>query len=330
MLSTHHPSLSSTEEKPLCVWVFHDQRPGHLNQLQGLISRLSVHHECVFHWFDVSKNRFKLTHILFTPNTFNKLVKPNLILGAGHSTHLSVLFAGLKYQAFTTLIMKPSLPIRFFNAVICPKHDGVANSKTVLNTFGPLNNINRNEVACSKKDASAKLILIGGDSKHYIFDSKSVAQQVQILCNQEPDSHWLISNSPRTPESMNTILNDLDIQNLSFHSYQDKNFGPLNERLLETNFTWVTPDSMSMIFEALTAGSKVELFNLEAKSEAKKNRIVRQVDQLISEGFVSSVNDQAEHTEKNMKSFPWEADNAAIWLIDAYRQHTSKKKTRHD
>ena len=51
---------------------------------------------------------------------------------------------------------------------------------------------------------------------------------------------------------------------------------------------WVTEDSVSMIYEALTAGCRVGLLPLPRKSAG---RLHRAVDRLIEEGFVCGRND---------------------------------------
>ena len=46
---------------------------------------------------------------------------------------------------------------------------------------------------------------------------------------------------------------------------------------------WITPDSVSMIYESLTSGASVGLFDLR---KSKKNRINNSIDSLISDNIV--------------------------------------------
>ena len=52
---------------------------------------------------------------------------------------------------------------------------------------------------------------------------------------------------------------------------------------------WVTEDSVSMIYEALTSGCRVGLLPLPRNSVS---RLHRAIDRLLEEGFVSAHNDR--------------------------------------
>lgn len=295
------------------MWIFHDSRPGHLSQLEGLVNRLAFHVNCETRWFDVNKQKLTLLNFFYAPKYLKNITKPELIIGAGHSTHLSVLIAGFKFKAFTTIIMKPSLPIWLFDAIICPKHDGLKDTKRTLTTFGPMNKIDIQEKNLAK-NKTIKLMLIGGDSKHYHFDSAQIIEQIKQICFEQARDQWILSNSPRTPQDMNNLLKQLDLPNLSFHDYQQNDIGKLQDILPKTQFTWVTPDSMSMIFEALTADSQVGLFNCKPKNT---KRIVTQVKRLIDESHV--VDFEHKGNAHGIKTeIPWEADRAALWLLNRF------------
>lgn len=322
MLSLNQPSQNTPKRKKLHIWIFHDARPGHLSQLEGLANRLAFHMNCEIHCFNVNQHKLSLQNIAYLPSDFKHKAKPNLVIGAGHSTHLSVLIAGFKFKAFTSIIMKPSLPTCFFDTIICPKHDQLNDSPKVLSTFGPINKINKDHANNTAQNKTINLILIGGLSKHYHFDASNIAEQIKLICTASPTEQWLLSNSPRTPEAMNERLKKLDLANLSFHDYKQGTMGSIQETLLKTKFTWVTPDSMSMIFEALTAGSQVGLIDCKPK---KMTRIVKQVVNLIDEGYVISFNQKA-NTAAPINHLPWEADRAALWLLHQLQtRHLAKK-----
>ena len=317
MLSPNHLSEHTSKLKKLNIWVFHDARPGHLSQLEGLVKRLAFHANCEIHWFDITQHKLSVKHLFFLASFLKNRAKPDLILGAGHRTHLSVLIAGFKFKTFTSLIMKPSLPICLFDAIICPQHDAPGNSKKILNTFGPINKIDKPQSNSSSQTRTIHLILIGGLSKHYHLDVDHIIQQIQELCLESPDKQWLLSNSPRTPQAMNTALNTLNLPNLSIHDYKQGSMGSIQEILLKTKFTWITPDSMSMIFEALSADSQVGLIHCVPKNN---KRIVRQVNSLADEGYVISFNDRS-IKDRSIKTaqhheLAWEADRSALWLLD--------------
>jgi uncharacterized protein len=317
MLCLNHQSSNDPAEKKLCIWIFHDARPGHLNQLKGLVNRMLAHEKCECHWFNVAQHKLKLRNLFYLPGFYKPYPKPDMILGAGHQTHTSILIAGFIYKAFTSVIMKPSLPHKLFNAVLCPRHDGLADSPRVLSTFGPINNIVKNNTSTARQERPLNLILLGGLSKHYHFDSAAITQQVKDICTQDPNVEWILSNSPRTPESINSALHLLELPNLSLQDYRDKDATLLQEALPKARFTWVTPDSMSMVFEALTGGGQVGLFQCKPK---RANRITTQIEKLVDDGYVCEHNTQSSLPTQT-QNIPWEADRAAQWLLHTFKGH---------
>ncbi len=322
MTSSNHQSNTAPCSSELNIWVFHDARPGHLSQLEGLVNRLSCHQKCEVNWFNVTQNKLNLQHILYIPEFLKHQTAPDLILGAGHRTHLSVLIAGLKFKAFTTLIMKPSLPSVLFNTVICPKHDGLEDSQKVLCTLGALNKITPASAMAEQPNRNKHIMLIGGPSKHFIFDETQLISSIQQICESNTLKVWHLSDSPRTPTSFIPNLQKLALTNLKLYSYSDDNFGALNTVLKQSAVTWVTPDSMSMVFESLTAGAKTAVFDMTLSRKGKPSRIAKQIRELINEGQVASFKSwqqekgKMDSMERLTHSPPlWEAERAALWLL---------------
>lgn len=331
MLSSNHPSLSSTEEKPLCIWVFHDQRPGHLSQLEGLVNRLSFHRACDTKWFDVSKEKLSIQNFFFKPDFLKSQSTPDLILGAGHSTHLSVVISGFKFNAFTSIIMKPSLPNCFFDFIICPKHDDLEDSNKILSTFGSINKIIPTRSSQETNSRNKNIILIGGPSKHFMFHETQIMNSIELICQSDTNKVWDLSDSPRTPTSLIIALKKLGLTNLNLHSYTDGSFGQLNHVLKQSAFTWVTPDSMSMLYESLTSGAVTAVFDMPLSKQHKPSRIAKHVKQLISEGIVINFKSWQIHKGqtvlmKNSHPSPtlWEAERAALWLLQKLTESGKK------
>ncbi|MFT6030584.1 MAG: mitochondrial fission protein ELM1 [Oleiphilaceae bacterium] len=327
MPSLNHLSQTESNAKKLCIWIFNDSRPGHLSQLEGLASRIQAHIDSDIYWLNVTEYGLSLSHLLIFPPKLKHLPKPDLILGTGHRTHISVLMSGYQFKAFTCLIMRPSLPVCLFDAVICPTHDGLAKSNRVFNTFGPINKIDQSIALLPKDERNLSLILIGGISKHYLFDTQKIIRQVKTVCHEAPEKKWLISNSPRTPPDMNQALERLSLPNATFFDYQQNTQDPLQDLLLKAQLSWITPDSMSMIFEALSAGSTVGLFNCKAKSE-KHGRIVKQVTRLLDKGYTHGFDHRSQLLNTSAKNFPWEADMAAQWLLHKYQDSVLNHKVK--
>jgi glycosyltransferase involved in cell wall biosynthesis/mitochondrial fission protein ELM1 len=328
--SNHLSPLSATGNTTyLCVWFFHDRRPGHLKQLQGLAARLDALAGINAVWLDIHEQRTGLRHFLTTPSFMRTLPKPDMIIGAGHQTHISVLVAACHFKAFRVLVMKPSLPLRWFDAVICPEHDNAPAAAHIFNTFGPLNLVTPPEQPKPAMMRTEHLILIGGPSKHYHFDAGSLLTQIQQLCHETPSIVWRLSNSPRTPEGFTTALTALQLPNLRLHDYRQGLPDPLDILLTRTHIAWVTPDSMAMIFEALTAGARVGLFNAPVNTNRQQSRIVKQVQTLISSLKVIAFPQRAMLMEPRPapQSPLWETDRAARWLLQRYAKSTGHAVT---
>ena len=51
------------------------------------------------------------------------LPPPDLILGAGHATHLVLWWLARKHRTQSIVMMKPSLPMAWFSLCLVPAHD---------------------------------------------------------------------------------------------------------------------------------------------------------------------------------------------------------------
>jgi len=305
-----------TEAPLLSVWFVHDQRPGHIKQLKGLAERLSAHCKLEASWIDANLNTFSWTDALLKKKPDNQLPPPNIVIAAGHKTHKTLLIIAHIYQAFSVVLMKPSLPICLFDTLICPKHDELKESHKVLNTLGALNNINP---VGKTQHRTKKLMLIGGPSKHFKWQEQLLLGQIQSICHQQPNKQWLLSDSPRTPASFMPRLKALNISNLNCFHYKDKQLEDLSTLLKKCTETWISPDSVSMIYESLTAGSPSFLFDLKPSSPKKPSRVARAINNLVQEQLVGHFLSWQKTPDKQPQTINlWEADRAAQWLLIQY------------
>ncbi len=296
--------------RPISVWLFHDQQPGHIHQLEGLSRRLAAHADVQIKWIDTQSKRFYgycLDAEFLRP-------KPDIIIGAGHSTHASLLWYKRKYGAFCTVLMTPSLPNALFDAIICPIHDGLKQGGRILNTRGMINTLSPQ--AGTRKDRH--VMLIGGPSKHYYWQEPELVSQIRAICERTPHYDWHLYDSKRTPGSLTLRLKQAALGNLHLHSYADTPLARVEEALTHAKECWVSPDSASMLYEALTAGARVGVFDLQA---AKTNRVVKGVEQLVDTRQITRFADwNLEQTMPKLDKPLWEAERAAIWLLHQYAQ----------
>lgn len=309
------------QSHPLNLWVYHDDRAGHINQLKALIQALASQAQVNTRWIPVQSASFNLKRTL-KPKRLED--SPDIVIGAGHATHKHLILSARAHQARSFVIMKPSFPLRLFDGVICPEHDGLAASKFILNTHGPLSlalPAANTEAAPSKR--SRHLMLIGGISKHYDWNDSSLVQQVKTICLSNPDINWLLTDSPRTPNSFLENLDKGKPTNLTCYRYDDDQLAELSSLLAESAFTWVTPDSMSMIYESLTSGSPTALFDFKPSPKGKRRKLCRHIEKLIASGPVIGFKQwQTRNTNDYYPAPPPplnEAEKAATWLLKRYQ-----------
>ena len=84
------------KKRTTIIWCFTDGKKGHENQSMSLISQLSSKIECAVEIIDIPKqNSFLSALILNNLAVLKDLKKPDLLVGAGHKTHLYILYSKL-------------------------------------------------------------------------------------------------------------------------------------------------------------------------------------------------------------------------------------------
>ena len=209
----------------------------------------------------------------------SRLPAPDLLIGAGHATHWHMLAARRRWGGRTIVLMKPSLPLSWFDLCLVPQHDGPLRAANVLSTLGALNSIQ----PCLEHDADAGLIILGGPSRHYRWDNNEILNQLERLVKERPLNKWLLTTSRRTPESMlRCLLGRAEFQCVPYAS-TDSDWLPA--RLSAAAEVWVSEDSVSSIYEALSAGAPLGLLKVQRGND---NRITAGVDALVERGWVGA------------------------------------------
>ncbi len=262
------------------VWRLLDGKPGHENQTLGLCRALD--HLLPIERIDIPV-RLKLTHLLDWlvgrfPDGID-LPAPNLILGAGHATHFALLAARKKYGGRSIVLMTPSLPSRFFDLCVVPQHDKIG-ADNIIVTQGVLNPIEASPLLHREQ----VLFLIGGISKHFDWDNSLVIEQILAIVDTAPKSCFMLTNSRRTPPSFLSELKEKSQSNLEIIPWEQTEPGWVAEQLSQSHTVWVTEDSVSMIYEALTSGALVGLLQLTMR---KESRVVHGVKSLVNRGQVT-------------------------------------------
>ena len=264
---------------PLVIWRVTDGKRGHERQTEGLVQALVQLIPVNVSEIPALPRGQAFRHWLNGRFPCGGRRPPALIIGAGHGTHLTMLAARRACGGKTIVLMNPGLPRRCFDLCLIPEHDGVSEGGNVLLTRGAINAVQPSH----ELQPNAGLILLGGISAHYRWDDREVAEQVRILASMRSDVNWRLTTSPRTPEGTLRLLREVLPGNVDIVAFRDAPLDWLPAQLRQAGQVWVTPDSVSMLYEALTAGAAVGIFDLE---RIGKGRVARGVEQLLGEGKV--------------------------------------------
>ena len=268
---------------PLIIWRFTDGKPGHEKQSQGLIQGLKSYTTVRVETIALHGTLFqRLRQSQATCTSLSKNATPHLLIGAGHTTHLPLLRARQKYGGRSVVLMKPSLPSRCFDFVLIPKHDQPKKRPFIIPTEGALA-----PVKVSNKQTDRGIILIGGPDKRNIWDNENTWRQIQTICNAQKNIHWQLSTSRRTPEDFIDLGGQ--ISNLEIIDWRDTPPNWLVDQLAEANYCWVSQDSVSMLYEALSAQCAVGVIELRRKKG--EDKISRNLERLVAEKYLTPFSD---------------------------------------
>lgn len=295
----------------LIVWRFVDGKPGHENQTLGLLEALRA--RTPVRWQDVPVgSRFTAVGDLMRgrlPAVVSQGGRPDLLLGAGRNTHLPMLQTKWKLGVPAVVLMSPSAAmIPLFDACIVPEHDGIT-GRRIVTTHGTLTNVRPGESG----DPTRGLFLIGGPSQHHGWDEEDLARTIEVVLEDPPGLTWKLSTSRRTPPSTLERLVTLESERLHVVPFADTGPGWLLREIRRASRTWVTEDSVSMVFDSLTAGNWTGV--LPVPRRRAHSRVFRCIDQLVDSGRLHRFGEQVEDF---IPAPPLdEADRIASWLLDS-------------
>lgn len=217
---------------------------------------------------------------------------PDYIIGVGSHTQLRVLLLGKVFpKAKNVILMKPNFPFSWFNHVIIPAHDGVAETGNVILSQGALNPI----VNEQRHVQNRILIALGGSSKRHQWNAEKVLNAIQNIVTHNAQAEIILTTSRRTPAEFLAELERQDYASkLHIFPVEQTPQGWIFEEMQKAEAVWVTEDSVSMIYEALTAGCKVSVISMD---RLKADRIVKSVDSLLEKKIISARFNLKELTE---------------------------------
>ncbi len=182
-----------------------DGKAGHRSQALGLFQAMqrqqanATFEEVSIHDLPI----FSLINAFFSSKKSLFKQVPDFIFGVGSHTHFRVWLLGKIFKkAKTVILMKPNLPIAWFDYAVIPEHDGIPANSRVIVTRGALNPI-RNE---NRHQKARILIALGGSSKRHQWNQEKVLLSVQQIVEHNPNSEIILTTSRRTPAKFIDIL----------------------------------------------------------------------------------------------------------------------------
>ena len=303
---------SSRQSRTLTIWRFSDGKAGHDSQSTGLVQALSGLTPCK--QLDISVPSFINTlgcMIGVDYRATKHLSDPDLVIGAGHATHFPLLGTQKCRGGKTIVIMQPTLPTNWFDLCLTPVHDHPNSSENIILTYGALNTIKPGNGHRPDKG----LILVGGPSKHYSWNSDDILDQIKSLVGTQ-SLDWALSDSPRTPTETRKALQSLSAGRVHYYPYNSTDKKWLTIQLGIAGSTWVSEDSISMIYEALTSGSAIGLLRVSPKH---RGRIQEAIKPLIEKGYLTRFESWRIHRKLVRKNGVFnEADRCARLVLDRF------------
>ncbi|MDH3391187.1 MAG: mitochondrial fission ELM1 family protein [Desulfobulbaceae bacterium] len=273
--------------KPLSIVAFFDGRLGHEKQTRSILNALSGLTPIDIDTIKVSvassaffKNWMSYLLPILQRDKQGGILHPvDLIIGTGTHTHIPMLTRkklqckSQEEQVRVITCMTPDVLLRNkFDLCCIPMHDEPAAEDNIFVTQGP-----PSPVMFEKRHKPDRgLILVGGvDTKSHIWKSEEVAAQIRTIIAENPTMQWTVSSSPRTPEDICEKLEEMaaSVPQLTFYRSKDTPAGWVEDQYACNGTVWVTADSVSMVYEALTAGCSVGVLPVEwLRQENKFNK----------------------------------------------------------
>jgi mitochondrial fission protein ELM1 len=228
-----------------------------------------------------------------------------------------LLAARRAYGGKAVVLMKPSLPLSWFDLCVIPEHDTPPARDNIIPVRGVLNAVQ----ASSTPATDQGLILIGGVSSHYRWDDATVGAAIAAIAQTTPQITWQLTTSRRTPSTFLAALPQPLPNNLKLLPHNETGPGWLEHTLDQASQVWVTEDSVSMVYEALTAGAGVGLIRLD---DARDSRVRSGVEKLVAEEWLTPFDAwQAGATLPRPQQAFNEANRVASLILTRFQDHAA-------
>ena len=193
-------------------------------------------------------------------------------------------------RTFTIHVQKPALPAREFDALVVPKHDGLAGPNVIV-TEGAVHRVTRAKLAAAAERFAARYahlpkprvaVLIGGSNNRYRLTAERMRMlAAQLAALAKAGTGLMVTPSRRTEPEAARILAEA-LAGLPADIWDGAGDNPYFGLLALADAILVTRDSVSMTSEAVFTGKPVQVIDLDGSSR----RIERFHAHMRSRGYI--------------------------------------------
>lgn len=308
----------------LQVTLFSDGRPGHEKQSLGIINALKAYVDVEVIKVTVPARHFihdlgSHFSYLFNLTSSSGLdgQQPDLLIGTGSRTHLPMLAAGRRAQAKIVTCMTPAPHLRAkFDLCCVPIHDQVKPADNIFFTVGSPNI----SLESAEQDPSRSMILLGGeDESSHKWDEQQLVSDLAALIDISEQTSWLISSSPRTPDSTEELIKRelAALPQVNFIPFSETGSGWVEDMYRIHGSVWITADSVSMVYESLSAGCRVGV--LPVRWRKRNNKFQRSLEYLLDKKMIVTLSQFLQGEKQWLKHEPLnEADRCAREILERW------------
>jgi len=240
---------------------------GMISQVEGLAKALDLEfiHEKIelnSFWRLIPPKLTPIKSFVFKNNIDKKF---DIIISCGRKSVIPSIFLKKKYgnKVMNIHIQDPKVSLNNFDFVVAPNHDGL-NGKNVLVSKGAIHYLRNHELDENINYLKSKIdkekivsLIIGGPTKYYSYDDKSVSDIFLKIKNNFINKHFqlIVIPSMRTPKRIvEKAKSYFDNKQIIIDDVDKKAY---LSALKLANYIVVTCDSTSMISEAAITGKPI-------------------------------------------------------------------------